>query len=301
MRTTIAIFSFFIILSFFGCNQSGQTENPKEIAGQLNNDKAPKLKRYDIKSGIVKYQTSIKGKVMGSTIDGSGTQELYFKDWGAVELKKVDEKKVTHINIFGQKKTEVDETHNIDKLDNGKSYHVDNDNKIIYVRNDPAMEMIKTLGEGDVVNTGEKMLEGMGGKKVGKEKVLGYNCDVWQIPGGKQWIYKGLPLKLEMTLMGITTQTTATEAKFNINVPNKYFKLPDYPIQEMQDFMGGMEGFDGDDAAGKKELEKFKNMSFDDYKKMIEKEDPEAFKNMSEEEMKMSFEIMQKMAKSMSK
>ena len=46
------------------------------------------LKRYQVKSGIVEYTTTISGKVLGGKIAGSGTENLYFKNWGAVELKE---------------------------------------------------------------------------------------------------------------------------------------------------------------------------------------------------------------------
>lgn len=286
-----------LILSLCAC-QNSSAENAQEIAGKIENTQNT-LKRYNLKSGIIKYKTDIKGKVMGSTINGSGTEEVYFKDWGAVELKKSDSKQVTHINIFGQKKTEVNEEHTINKLENGKSYGVDMENKIIYVKNDPAMEMIKKFGNGDVVNAGEKMLEGMGGKKIGKEKILGYECDVWEIPGGKQWIYKGIPLKLEMTIMGITTTNTATEAKFNIDVPDKYFKLPDYPVQEIQNPLGDNlnDMPDMNDPETKKELEKMKNMSYDEYKKMVLEDEP----GTSEKEIKMGYQLMKAMVKQITK
>jgi len=297
MKTLIySIFSM-LILSLCAC-QNSSAENAQEIAGKIENTQNT-LKRYNLKSGIIKYKTDIKGKVMGSTINGSGTEEVYFKDWGAVELKKSDSKQVTHINIFGQKKTEVNEEHTINKLENGKSYGVDMENKIIYVKNDPAMEMIKKFGNGDVVNAGEKMLEGMGGKKIGKEKILGYECDVWEIPGGKQWIYKGIPLKLEMTIMGITTTNTATEAKFNIDVPDKYFKLPDYPVQEIQNPLGDNlnDMPDMNDPETKKELEKMKNMSYDEYKKMVLEDEP----GTSEKEIKMGYQLMKAMVKQITK
>ena len=292
------LMSFILLFVFTSC-KGNNDKNAQSLAAQTTNDKEPTLKRYSLKSGIVHYKTKINGKVMGSVIDGSGTEDLYFKNWGAIELKKTDEKKTTHINIFGQKKTEVDETHTINKLDNGKSYTVDMKNKIIYVQRDPAMEMMKTFGNGDVEKTGEKMLESMGGKKVGKEKILGYTCDVWEIPGGKQWIYKGIPLKLQMTVMGITTTNEATSAAFNKSVPDKYFKLPDYPIEEMPGYQSD-EVYNNDKKDMKKGAEKLRKMSFEEYKTMLKKDDPEAFKEMSDADLKMSYKLMQKMAQQMS-
>ena len=196
---------------------------------------------------------------------------------------------------MGQKKTDVTEKHSINKLDNGKSYHVDIKNKLIYLRRDPAMEMMKAFNDGDVVDPGKKMLESIGGKIVGKEKIKGYTCDVWQIPGGKQWIYKGLPLKLTMTMMGITTTTEITSAKFNINVSDSYFKLPNYPIKKEEGYRNDKE-YNQDKAEMKKNAKKLQNMTFAQYKEMLKKEDPEEYKNMSEKELKQGYQIIKKMS-----
>lgn len=287
----MGVISIFTLLS---CNGNDNT-NQQELATQTSNENEPSFKRYGLKSGMVHYKTKIKGKVMGSTINGSGTEELYFKNWGAIELKKTDEKKTTHINIFGQKKTEVEENHTINKLDNGKSYSVDMKNKIIYVQRDPAMEMVKTFGKGDAEKTGEKMLESLGGKKTGQDKILGYTCDVWEIPGGKQWIYKGIPLKLQMTVMGITTTNEAVKAEFNRPVPDKYFKLPDYPIEELPGYQSD-EAYQNDKKDIKKGAEMMRKMSFKEYKTLLKRNDPEAYKEMTDEEIKMSYQLMQKMA-----
>ena len=294
MKHFIYLLGLLLIGSHYACQNSSHDKS-KTLSQNMTKSDNPMLKRYHVKSGIVKYKTRINGKVMGSTIEGTGTQELYFKNWGDTELKKSEEKKVTHINIFGQKKTEVENTKTIDKLENGKSFTVDEKNKVIYVRQDPAMNMMKNMKQEDVSAVGESMLESLGGKKIGTGKVLGYTCDIWDIPGGKQWIYKGVPLKIQMSIMGITTTNEATEAKFNISVPDKYFKLPDYPVQQMP----GFQNTPNQSKDMKQGAEKFRKMSFKQYKAMLQKEDPEAFKNMSENDLKMSYQLMQKMAQQM--
>ncbi len=294
------IFSIVLLISLMSCSNADKTAEltGSETAVGKNSNTETNLKRYAVKSGIIKYKTTINGKVMGQTVSGEGTEELYFKNWGALELKKEDSKKTTKINMFGQKKTEVEEIHTINKLDNGKSYTVDFKHKVIYLRRDPAMEMMKTFNNGDVESAGKKMLESIGGKKIGNENILGYNCEVWQIPGGKQWIYKGLPLKLEVSMMGIKTINEATSARFNTSVPDKYFELPDYPIQKEEGFRNDAE-YSKDKAEMKKNAQKLQKMSYDEYKSMLKKNDPEEYKNMSEKEMKASYRMMKKMANAM--
>jgi hypothetical protein len=81
--------------------------------------------------------------------------------------------------------------------------------------------------------TGEKMMKQMGGKKTGTDKVLGYTCDVWELMGTKQCIYKGITLSLESNIMGIKTREVATKAAFDIPLSKEDFKLPDFPVYDM--------------------------------------------------------------------
>ena len=60
------------------------------------------LKRYNVKSGIVDYETIITGNVMGSKISGSGVEHLYFKNWGALELKETQSSQTTTVKMFGK-------------------------------------------------------------------------------------------------------------------------------------------------------------------------------------------------------
>ncbi len=254
------------------------------------------LKRYDVKSGIVEYETTISGKMMGSTIRGGGTEKLFFKDWGAIELKETESSQTTTVKIFGKGKTETEHTHTINKLDNGESYIVDFDKKQIYASRDMAMDMTKAFHpDADAGEVGESMLESMGGEKAGNDKFLGYDCEVWEFSGGKQWLYKGLMLKLEMTMLGITTVTEATTAKFNINVADKFFNLPDFPIQKEEGYTDNEE-YENDMEDMNDNMEKLSKMSFSEWKKMAQANDEE-MQQMSDEELRQTYDMIQKMIK----
>ncbi len=68
----------------------------------------------------------------------------------------------------------------------------------------PMIAMAGLMGGGESMKqTGKEMMIQMGGKKVGTDKVLGYPCDVWDLMGVKQCMYKGLPLKVESNIMGV--------------------------------------------------------------------------------------------------
>ncbi len=290
-----------ILLAFFLAIVSckGNENKPVDSVAVETDKQETKLKRYEVKSAIVTYKTTISGNVMGSTVKGSGFEKLYFKDWGNVELKEAQSSQTTHTKIFGKENTQTTQTHTMNKLDNGKSYTVDFKRKKIMLSRDGAMEMTKMFADGDANKTGKQILEGMGGKIIGKGNVLGYNCEIWDVMGAKQWIYKGLPLKIEVKMMGITTLTEATDAKFDVHVPDTYFKLPDFPIEEMPGYQNDAD-YATDKAEMKQNAQKMKNMTYEEFKAMSIKNDPEAAK-MSEKEMKQNYQMFQAMMKKMSK
>ncbi|MCL7764348.1 hypothetical protein MPF19_13050 [Polaribacter sp. Z014] len=192
--------NLYIILALFIATVSCKG-NEKKIGDSLSvhaEQLKSKLKRYEVQSGIIKYKLTINGSVMGSEIVGGGSESLYFKDWGNLELVEEKSTRTTNTDIFGKKNTDIATTHSMYKLNNGESYHVDFNKQQIFLRRDMAMELNKTFANGNVHKTGKSMLEGMGGKLIGTENFLGYNCEVWDIHGAKQLMYKGVVLKLEM-------------------------------------------------------------------------------------------------------
>ena len=259
-----------------------------------NGNSQEALKRYEVKSGIVKYTTTISGKVMGSKIAGSGTESLYFKNWGALELKEEESKQTTTMKFFGKEKIETTSTHVMKKLDNGESYLADFKTKTITANRDLGMDMMEQSNT-DAGEAGMSMLESMGGKKVGDESVLGHNCEIWDVMGAKQWIFKGVTLKMEVTVLGIKTITQATSAKFDVSVADVNFKLPDFPIQKTEDFMSNDE-FNGELEDMDANIENIQNLSFEEWKKMATKNDPE-MREMSDEELRQTYDIIQKMMK----
>ena len=270
------------------CN--GSKENSDNAITQSDNQN-PTLKRYDVKSGSITYKITINGKVMGSTITGSGSEKLYFKNWGATELKEENSTKTTKMNFFGKEKIKTDKTHTINKLDNGKSYLVNFKNASIYLRRDPMMELMKNTNT-DAGNAGKEMLKSVGGKKIGEENFLGYPCEIWDAMGSKQWIYKGVTLKIVSKVMGITTIKEATNAKFNIDVSDKYFQLPDFPIVKEEGYLSD-DAYQAEQQDMKTKKDHLKKMSFEEFKKMA-KQDPE-MKNMTDKELKEQYKLMKQM------
>ena len=189
------------------------------------------MKRYDVKSGKIEYSIKESGDIMGMVkIKGVGKKRLVFDNYGMKDL--TEENKVKKETTAGQ--TKVTKEHTIQYMNDGIMYRVDFKKKTIVRMENPAMNMNAMLGGGkNIGQTGEAMMKSMGGKKVGTDKVLGYSCDVWDLMGVKQCIYKGIPLRIESNIMGLKSLEVATKAEFDVSLNEDDFKLPEYPLVDM--------------------------------------------------------------------
>lgn len=253
-----------------------------------------KYKRYDVKSGIVEYKTTISGKIMGSKMSGEGTSYLYFKNYGAELLNEEISTETVVMKLFlGQEKTETTKTHTMDKTVNDKIYTVDFENESIMVVNSPEVMLMdedktsKQIGEG--------LLTSMGGEKIGEEVFMGYNCEVWTAMGAKSWYYKAVLLKREMNVLGRKTKTEAVSIKFDVVVPDAKFELPNFKIENAPDMMGGS-GFDFDSEEMDEGMDVMAKMSFKEWKKTVQSTDDE-MKEMSDAELRQTYDMIQKMIK----
>lgn len=220
-RTTIILIT--LIVTFSACSKDDTLESKG-------------IKRYNVESGIIKYVTTIAGTVSGGTVNGSGKVQLYFENWGARELENEESSTTTEvvIPISNVKITDVSNIHRTDKIDNEMIYSVDYETKTIFTKSDPLIELMR-LNDYDALEAGRKMLISMGGVQSENENFKGYDCEVWTTLGSKQWIYKGITLKMVTTIADITTTQEATDIKFDISVNENYFKLPDYPHKDIEE------------------------------------------------------------------
>ncbi len=185
-------------------------------------------KRYEIKSGIVEYKIEGGGSIFGFATKTTGTAKLYFKEWGNVELRQSDEKNIA------MGKTTI--KHDLTKIDHGTIYTVEDEDKIIIKSDIDMLKQMDKKGK-NISAMGKDMMKQMGGKKIGNGKILGYNCEIWEMMGSKIWIYKGVALKTEANIMGFKHLEVATSAKFNTSIPEKIFNLPNYPIKTINDMI----------------------------------------------------------------
>ena len=184
------------------------------------------FKVYDIKSAKVEYSIKGSGKILGSPTSTEGTKKVIFDNYGVDML--THETKVDTQTVMGKTNTvKVDYI----KLKKEASEYVVNfeHKKITRSQN---MSAAIALGNNMQKNS-EKMMKKMGGKKIGTDKVLGYSCDIWDLMGSKQCIYKGLPLRIVTKIMGVTNVEVATKAEFDIEISKDDLKLPDFPVYEL--------------------------------------------------------------------
>lgn len=191
---------------------------------------ADMMQKYDVKSGKISYELKGSGNVMGMVkIDSVGKKRVIFDNYGANEL--VEQVEMENTTTMGETKTK--KTHTLDYMKNAVIYKVDFEKKIIKrMKNTGAAMAAAFSGGKSLKDSAEVMMKKMGGKKIGTEKILGYTCEVWDLMGTKQCMYKGVPLKIETNIMGMKKIELATKAEFDITLTQKNFNLPDFPVYE---------------------------------------------------------------------
>jgi hypothetical protein len=182
--------------------------------------------RYEVKSGAIEYTITRSGNMMGVIVNGKGKAKAIFKAWGNVELYSEESEMTTMGRIEHERE--------MTKIDHGKLFVVDFEQRVIY---EYTPEMLKNSEYQEFAKTGKEMIESMGGKKIGEEKILGYLCEVWEMAPVKLWLYKGIMLKSEAEIMGVKHTTIATKIDLDVSVSESDLKLPDFPIKSPSENM----------------------------------------------------------------
>ncbi|MEZ4887029.1 MAG: hypothetical protein R3E32_20025 [Chitinophagales bacterium] len=242
MKSTV--FYLFIVLNcsllFNSCKQ--KTKNVNDSTSELtsNDDKENKTdsddnkgdgyKRYEVKSGIVEYETT-------GTMN-SGKETLYFDDYGRKEAKYTQ----TTVTVPGMNMKQT--SNQLTIMDGDWIYSIDLDKKTGFKMKPEMLEKMAKNKGNDLGKVGKEMLEQMGGKKVGEETVLGKNCEIWEMSsfGTKIWIWNNLSLKNETNMMGMEIKQLATKVETNVSIPTEKFEVPnditisdENPMEKLED------------------------------------------------------------------
>lgn len=168
-------------------------------------------RRYEIKSGYVKYENS------------NGTDELFWDNYGEKEARYSE----TTINVMGMTNT----SQSIDIIDGEWSYNYDPATNIATRYNQVELMQKMTGSQSRAPRDfSDEMLESLGGVKVGTETILNKNTDVYQLQNlgnFKVWVYKGVSLKSEGSMMGMTFTSQAVELEENVEIEEAKLVLPE--------------------------------------------------------------------------
>ncbi len=172
-------------------------------------------KPYGIESGIVLYDIKGGTQLTAETnLSIEGKSKLLFKEWGNLKLEEDSGVVLTTGAIKHKQKIKYFEKQTKDKI-----ITVDYNNQQI-------LERTRYEKTGSVKDETEGLV------KNNQEKVAGFLCDIWEGKGLKKCIYKGIVLKIEANILGVSYLKIARKATFNINLSEEHCEVPDYPVHK---------------------------------------------------------------------
>ncbi|HHD79681.1 MAG TPA: hypothetical protein ENK98_08660 [Epsilonproteobacteria bacterium] len=169
---------------------------------------------FDVEKGTVIYDINGGGVLTPETnLTLHGQATLRFKEWGATLLSKEEGTVVTSGALKSKQSIR-----SLEKQNNKTLYTVDFKNQKIHERKN---SIANALREHDT----------RGLKNIGEDEVLGLKCTVWEGQGVRKCLYKGLPLKIESDVLGISYHKVATRVLFDVNSSSSECVLPDFPTE----------------------------------------------------------------------
>jgi hypothetical protein len=194
-----------LALFVFACNstnKSGGSAESDENKAQSSSDK-----KYQIESGIIIYKMDMMGMESKSTV--------YFKDYGKIEAS------YTETEMMGEKTV-------IQTLQKDNFYYTFTPGKNTGTKF--SMNGQDAVDEAGMHKMSEADVLKGGGKKVGTEKILGKECNIYQLTENgvetKVWIWNNMFLKTVASQNGMAMKLEAVEIKETANFPSGTFEIP---------------------------------------------------------------------------
>jgi len=230
-------------------------------------------KKFAIKSGKLEY------KLTGNT---TGTKTIYFDDYGDKYFERLVS--LTETKMFGV--TDKSETNKTTIINDGHFWTVNkitnNNVEGVLPFYSSSKALFNSMTEKEQKEFADDILESFGGTHEGVEKVLGYTCEKIAVMGSVLWIYKGVALKSEAKIMGITANETATSFEMNINISSSQFEAPVgvefVNLEQQQSILGDvdMEMYQDEDSDADEVIPV--DYPFDKFKVAINSFNPEGYK-----------------------
>lgn len=169
-------------------------------------------RRYNVKSAIIEFKYS--GELQGY-------EKMYFENFGRKEAKFT----LKMFTYQCKKHREYTYTH----IDGDSIWIIDLDNKTgTRGHNAQLAQIMKNVGATTMAEAVMKTLLKMGAVNVGKEKVAGKMCEVWEVKdkGVKSWMWNSIPLKAFSKIVDLNVVTTAIRVRENVPIPKSMYKMP---------------------------------------------------------------------------
>lgn len=168
------------------------------------------VKRYGVEKAVVLY------KLTGAQ---TGAEELYFDNWGMHEAKYTTAK---YTSPQGREIT----AQQLQLLDEGFLYGVDLIQQTVRKAADKTESLSAQYDTTDLYTKVDDILAARKGKKTGTDTIAGKECDVWELQGITQCMWKGIPLRISINTGSQQVMSEATEVTVGEKIPAEKFIIP---------------------------------------------------------------------------
>ncbi len=212
----ISLLSIFVVVFYIGCKNNDAEKKAAEAFTKNYNDSIASLgelakdsinegiMKYDVKSGMIDYETDF-----GSM--GKSTRKLVFENFGATQLRSTPFSIILDRGGF---------TYYINPTDSvGTKLYTENGDQF-----NPDLIDFKGLGM--------ELKNRYNYKELGTEVILNRTCQIVSLYNkemkikAKYWLYKFIPLKMEITIINHTSYIVAKQFEENVEVDKKNFEIP---------------------------------------------------------------------------
>lgn len=200
--------------------------------------------RFAVKSGHITY------KLTGNT---TGTKEIWWDNYGEKSCTEVNAVTVTRMMGF----TSEEKEHKVSVTIEDKEWVanlLDNTGiKAVNPYYNDGKELAESMTEAQKKQLEKQVMDALNGQELGTETVLGRSCKIYSVMGSKSWIYKGVILRSEASIMGISNQEEAISFQENVRVPLTKFRpvegieYEDLQAQQQAYYGGSDDGYDDEE------------------------------------------------------
>lgn len=176
------------------------------------------MKRYEARTGIITYALS--------GVE-TGTETLYFKDYGSTEARYKLAKTQLPGNIKLPDNVKLPETNQVTIVVGDTIYSYDGVTKV-GTKIENTLDMLGKVKDQDLGKMGMEMIEKMGAKKTGTKDIAGFTCDIYEITNlnSSVCITRNIVLETKASVGNMVVSSVAQKAEFDVTVPEDKFTVP---------------------------------------------------------------------------